>query len=196
MTESEDRVTALLDQLKLRESEIQDYEKQVTVLSSQVASLESELDDCQEDKRKLQADLEAIRELCSKLDDQKDKLNEEVRELTSIRADLEKDLERLRSEVGRKIVEEEEPARHPLERDFEQQKLLIVNLNQEVSHLRGKVAQLEMELKEEHRVSLKNENLAQEYHTQLQEARQTLTNERYERTKLQEDTDSIRYPTL
>ncbi|XP_055695136.1 centrosomal protein of 135 kDa-like isoform X1 [Lutzomyia longipalpis] len=188
LTESEDRVSALLSQLKLRESEIEEFEKQVTVLSSQVAVLEGDLEDCKDDKNKLKSDLDAMRELCSKLDHQKDKFMEEVQELTSIRADLEKELERLRSQLGRSIVNE---GATESAKDFEQQTLLIANLNQEVSHLRGKVAQLEMELKEEHRVCVRNENLAMEYKTQLQEAQQKLTDERYERTKMQEDTESV-----
>ncbi|GAB0100568.1 centrosomal protein of 135 kDa [Sergentomyia squamirostris] len=197
LTESEDRVSALLDQLKLRDSEIQDYEKQVTILSSHVSSLESELEECQDDKKRLQTDLDAVKELCSKLDAQRDKLNEEVEELTSIRADLERDLERLRADSGRRIIQEvTSPSTNPFDSDFDQQKMSIANLTQELSILRSKVAQLEVELKEENKAREKFENLSHEYQIQLQEARQTMTHERYERTKLHESTESERYPTL
>ncbi|XP_067643783.1 centrosomal protein of 135 kDa isoform X2 [Eurosta solidaginis] len=199
ITELEDEIATLKQEICCRNAVIEQLEDKISALNTQNSKLERQLEEAIDEQRLLKVDLAARKELCEKLDIEKDKLNAELTELNEIKQKLERDNEKLRADMektsnGQKVSSETlEELLSKTRRDLEEQIKVDSKLSQELVRLRqhndGLLSELDAERQRRHQ----QETLAQEYQIQNQELRHNLTDDRFRQARSREQ--SPRYPT-
>ncbi|KAL5290422.1 hypothetical protein ACFFRR_010033, partial [Megaselia abdita] len=185
LSEAEEKIIQLEDEIKSKDTLIEKLEDQVANLLSQNSSLEKELQEAYDDQKLLKVDLEARRELCDKLDIQKDKLNAELMELGGIHRKLERDNELLRKEFEKNTTENQastesfETLLNQTRQDLDEQILQQSKLSQELLRMRKDNADLKQQYQEESVKRKQSESLAKEYEVQNQELRHNMTDQRF-----------------
>ncbi|XP_050335974.1 centrosomal protein of 135 kDa isoform X1 [Bactrocera neohumeralis] len=199
ITELEDEIKALKQEICSRNALIAQIEDKLTALNAQNAKLERELEDALDEQHLLKVDLAARKELCDKLDVERDKLNAELTELNEIKRKLERDNEKLRADLekssnGQKVSSETlEELLTKTRRDLEEQIKVDSKLSQELVRQRQQNDDLLRELDAERQRRHQQETLAQEYQIQNQELRHNLTDDRFRQARSRDQ--SPRYPS-
>ncbi|XP_053670277.1 centrosomal protein of 135 kDa [Anopheles nili] len=185
LQEAEDRITTMEVLVNEREQNIRECERQISELSANLAGAQSELDSLREENRALALDLEATKELCNKLDLQKDKLNAELHEHSSIREQLAREKDTLQKELtlartgDRAAVGGLQELLTASRAEVEQQRIAMVQHQQETDKLRTDMDSLRRRLADEQETARRSNALASEYSVQLQELRRRITDERF-----------------
>ncbi|XP_036326953.1 centrosomal protein of 135 kDa-like [Rhagoletis pomonella] len=199
ITELEDEINALKNEICCRNRHIEQLEDKLAAVTAQNAKLERQLEEALDEQRLLKVDLAARKELCDKLDIEKDKLNAELTELNEIKRKLERDNEKLRTDIektssGQKVSSETlEELLSKTRRDLEEQIKVDSKLSLELVRLRQQNDDLLRELDTERERRHQQETLTHEYQIQNQELRHNLTDDRFRQARSRDQ--SPRYPS-
>ncbi|XP_023289896.1 centrosomal protein of 135 kDa [Orussus abietinus] len=191
-----DRIMDMERQLADRDCLIRGYETQITELTQSVASMETQLRQQSEQRQRTEADLNAVRDLCVQLDQQKENLLQQMGDKDTIKAQYEAELARLKVEhtmiqdqMGRDHVTVER-----LETLLGQARQESINcqatnqeLQSEMSRLKQKISELQAQLTSESAELRRYQNQAAEYSKQINDLRRQVTNERFDRARLEEE---------
>ncbi|XP_049836106.1 centrosomal protein of 135 kDa isoform X2 [Schistocerca gregaria] len=200
---AEDRIAELEGELETRDSLVHSYESQLAELTGKVAGFETQIRQHTDKLRRAEADLVTVRDLCVTLDSQKEALQEQAAESDEQRIKLEREVCQLRKEVECLQVQlsKEQATVVSLEEilDSSRQEALRFRRSSqdaecEVTRLRQKVSDLQADLDAGAADLRRYQTQAAEYSRQVADLQRQITNERFERARMLDESRS--YSTL
>ncbi|CAH1970630.1 unnamed protein product [Acanthoscelides obtectus] len=197
-----DHASDLERKLENKDAIIRSYEKQIADLSSQVATLEIQLKQRNAQYEKMEDELRQMKDLCVQLDREKDELRREFQNREDRTGMTQRNIEMLSREnddlkrsvaKDRNNVEGLEKLLNDARQEVIEQKLINQDLQSELTRMKTRLEEVQ------ERLNITSEQLdlyqekALEYSQQNKQLRREIANERFFRSR---EEDNKRYPSL
>ncbi|XP_023719195.1 centrosomal protein of 135 kDa isoform X2 [Cryptotermes secundus] len=193
---AKDRITDLEHLLETKDTLVNSCERQIAELSGNIARLETQIHEESTQRHRTEEDLSVVRDLCTKLDTQKDNLMQQVTESGLTKMQLETELARLRDE--QKVLHEKLTKSHEsiatlenllssCRKEMLDQKLAHEETQAELKRLHLKITDMKEKLGRASSELQQSQQQVAELTHQVSELQRSVTNERFERARLEEE---------